>query len=102
VAAGLGAGAGLGVDLPQAFRALAERGITRVLVEGGAQIAAALLRADLVDRIAWFHAPGVMGADGWPAAQAFGISALAAMPRFVRVASRPVGDDIFTELRRAA
>ena len=91
-----------GVDLAQAFGALAQRGVTRVLVEGGAQLAAALLRADLVDRIAWFHAPTVMGGDGWPAAQAFGIKALAAMPRFVREAATPVGSDMLTELRRAA
>jgi diaminohydroxyphosphoribosylaminopyrimidine deaminase / 5-amino-6-(5-phosphoribosylamino)uracil reductase len=91
-----------GVDLAQAFAAIARRGITRVLVEGGAQLAAALLRADLVDRIAWFHAPAVMGDDGWPAAQAFGIQALAAMPRFVRDAATPVGEDMLTELRRAA
>ena len=32
-----------------------------------------MLRADLVDRIAWFHAPAIMGGDGWPAVQAFGI-----------------------------
>lgn len=96
----VGAGQGLGVDLPQALQALAQRGITSVLVEGGAQLAAALLRDDLVDRIAWFHAPAVMGADGWPAAQAFGIAHLAAMPRFVRSATRPVGQDVLTELRR--
>jgi diaminohydroxyphosphoribosylaminopyrimidine deaminase / 5-amino-6-(5-phosphoribosylamino)uracil reductase len=94
------AGAGLGVDLGLGFRALAERGITRLLVEGGGQIAAAVLRADLADRLAWFHAPAVMGADGWPAAQAFGVSALAAMPRFVRLAAEPMGDDMLTELRR--
>lgn len=94
--------ASLGVDLSQALQALARRGITRVLVEGGAQLAAALLRADLVDRIAWFHAPAVMGGDGWPAAQPFGVQALAAMPRFVRAAATPVGADMLTELRRAA
>jgi diaminohydroxyphosphoribosylaminopyrimidine deaminase/5-amino-6-(5-phosphoribosylamino)uracil reductase len=92
----------LGVDLPAALAAIAERGITRLLVEGGAQIAAALLRADLVDRLAWFHAPGVMGGDGFPAAQAFGVAELSAMPRFSRVASRPVGNDMLTELRRPA
>jgi diaminohydroxyphosphoribosylaminopyrimidine deaminase/5-amino-6-(5-phosphoribosylamino)uracil reductase len=92
----------LGVDLPAALAAIAERGITRLLVEGGAQIAAALLRADLVDRLVWFHAPGVMGGDGFPAAQAFGVTELSTMPRFSRVASRPVGDDMLTELRRAA
>lgn len=96
-----GAGAGLGVDLLLGLQALAQRGITRLLVEGGAQLAAALLRADLVDHIAWFHAPTVMGADGWPAAQAFGVTALAAMPRFVREATNPVGADVLTELRRA-
>jgi diaminohydroxyphosphoribosylaminopyrimidine deaminase/5-amino-6-(5-phosphoribosylamino)uracil reductase len=91
-----------GVDLAAALAALGVRGITRVLVEGGAQLAAALLRADLVDRIAWFHAPTVMGADGWPAAQAFGSEKLAAMPRFVRTSSLELGEDMLTELRRAA
>ena len=66
-------GAMAGVDLAKGLAALAEAGLTRVLVEGGAKIAAALLRADLVDRIAWFHAPSVMGGDGWPAVQAFGM-----------------------------
>ena len=92
----------IGIDLAQGLRALAEAGITRLLVEGGAQLAAALLRADLVDRIAWFHAPAIMGGDGWPAAQAFGVASLDAMPRFVRVAAHPLGPDMLTELRRAA
>jgi diaminohydroxyphosphoribosylaminopyrimidine deaminase/5-amino-6-(5-phosphoribosylamino)uracil reductase len=95
-------GADAGVDLHQGLRALADRGITRLLVEGGAQLAAALLRADLVDRLVWFHAPGVMGGDGWPAAQAFGVRTLAEMPRFDRQAATQVGDDMLTELRRAA
>jgi diaminohydroxyphosphoribosylaminopyrimidine deaminase/5-amino-6-(5-phosphoribosylamino)uracil reductase len=95
-------GADAGVDLHQGLRALADRGITRLLVEGGAQLAAALLRADLVDRLAWFHAPGVMGGDGWPAAQAFGVRSLAEMPRFVREAATQLGDDMLIELRRAA
>ena len=94
--------AGEGIDLAAGLIALAGEGITRVLVEGGAQLAAALLRADLVDRVAWFHAPSVMGADGWPAAQAFGIQALAAMPRFERSFAMPLGADMLTEFRRAA
>ena len=92
----------MGVDLGDGLAALAERGITRLLVEGGAQIAAALLRADLVDRISWFHAPGIMGGDGWPAAQAFGVEKLAGMPHFVRDGVVAVGTDVMTELRRAA
>jgi diaminohydroxyphosphoribosylaminopyrimidine deaminase/5-amino-6-(5-phosphoribosylamino)uracil reductase len=96
------AGAEPGVDLGAGLRALAAAGLTRVLVEGGAQVAASLLRADLVDRVAWFHAPAMMGGDGWPAVQAFGVAALAEMPRFQRTASLPCGDDVLTELRRTA
>ncbi len=94
------AGAEHGIDLAAGMQALGAAGLTRVLVEGGAQIAGALLRAGLVDRVAWFHAPSVMGGDGWPAAQAFGTTALDGMPRFQRVGSREVGDDMLTEFSR--
>ena len=96
------AGGERGVDLRAALTALGSAGLTRVLVEGGAQLAAGLLRDGLVDRIAWFHAPGIMGGDGWPAAQAFGVVALAAMPRFTRTGIRAVGDDMLTEFAVAA
>jgi diaminohydroxyphosphoribosylaminopyrimidine deaminase/5-amino-6-(5-phosphoribosylamino)uracil reductase len=95
-------GSDAGIDLGAGLTALAEAGITRLLVEGGAKVAAALLRAGLVDRIAWFHTPGVMGADGWPAAQAFGVERLAAMPRFARHRVTPIGDDVLTEFRKVA
>lgn len=89
-----------GVDIAAGLAALAGRGITRLLVEGGARLAATLLRADLVDRLAWFHAPAVMGGDGVAAAQAFGVTALAAMPRFRRLRVTMAGDDVLTELQR--
>jgi len=95
-------GISAGIDLAAGLAALAAAGITRLLVEGGAKIAAALLRADLVDRLAWFHAPAVMGADGWPAAEAFGVERLALMPRFAPYRVIPVGADVLTELRRTA
>ena len=61
------------------------------------RLAAGLLRAGLIDRLAWFHAPAVMGADGHPAAEGLRLAALAAMPRFRRVAVRPLGADLLTE-----
>jgi diaminohydroxyphosphoribosylaminopyrimidine deaminase/5-amino-6-(5-phosphoribosylamino)uracil reductase len=94
------AGAETGVDPSQALTALSSVGLTQILVEGGAQLAASLLRANLVDRIAWFHAPAVMGGDAWPAVQAFGVERLDAMPRFSRVAETPLGDDMLTEFVR--
>ncbi len=45
------------IDLAGLLAALGERGITRVLCEGGSRIAAALLRDGLVDRLVWFRAP---------------------------------------------
>jgi len=89
-----------GLDLAALLGALAQRGITRVMAEGGAGLAAALIRADLVDRIAWFHAPAVMGGDGLPSVQALPLATLSAMPRYRRVSSRPLGPDWLTELER--
>jgi diaminohydroxyphosphoribosylaminopyrimidine deaminase/5-amino-6-(5-phosphoribosylamino)uracil reductase len=93
-------GSPAGVDLKAAMTAMGSAGLTRVLVEGGGQLAAALLRADLVDRIAWFHAPAVMGGDGWPAVQGFGVETLDQMPRFRRDCETVVGDDMVSEYTR--
>ena len=89
-----------GIDLTSGLRALASQGLTRVLVEGGGQIAASLLRADLVDRLAWFHAPGIMGSDGIPGVRGFGMEKLAMMPRFTRHAVTRAGGDLLTEFKR--
>jgi len=91
-----------GIDPAAALTALAEDGLTAILVEGGASVAAAFLRAGLVDRLAWFHAPSILGADGFPAVQATGIASLAELHRFVRVAQRPLGDDLLTEFSKIA
>jgi diaminohydroxyphosphoribosylaminopyrimidine deaminase/5-amino-6-(5-phosphoribosylamino)uracil reductase len=89
------------IDLHAALRALAAVGLTRILAEGGAGVAAALFAAGAVDRIAWFHAPSVMGDDGLPATRAFGVAALADLPRYERIAVTPLGADVLTEFRRS-
>ncbi len=89
-----------GLDLPSLLRALGRRGVTRVLAEGGAGLAAALLRQGLVDRLVWFHAPAVMGGDGHPALEGLRLAALSAMPRFRRTAQRALGDDMLSEFER--
>lgn len=90
------------ISLIEALRALAERGLTRVLVEGGSHLAAGLLRERLVDRISWLRAPSLIGGDGLPAARAFGVDHLAAAPRFVRAGLIRVGDDVLETYRRSA
>lgn len=91
-----------GVDPAQALAALASEGLTTVLVEGGAQLAASLLRVGLVDRIAWFHAPGVLGQDAYAAVQALDVAAIEEMPRFKRRATHGLGADVLSEFERAA
>ena len=65
------------VDLEAAFQRLAEEGLTTVLVEGGGQLAAALLRADLVDEVHWLLAPRLIGSDGKPGLGPLGLTRLA-------------------------
>lgn len=48
-------------DLPQVFKKLADEKITSVLVEAGQNLASALLRENLVDKIAIFIAPKILG-----------------------------------------
>lgn len=82
------------VDLNSGLAALGARGLTRLLVEGGGALAASCLLSAVVDRIYWFRAAGVMGDDGIGAASGFGVVDPAAMARFARVDSLPVGTDM--------
>ena len=72
---------------------LADQGITRLLVEGGAAIATAFLRAQLVDRLYLFDAPLLIGADGQPATHSLAVRRLGDARRWRRVAERLLEDD---------
>jgi diaminohydroxyphosphoribosylaminopyrimidine deaminase/5-amino-6-(5-phosphoribosylamino)uracil reductase len=84
---------GEAAGMPRVLAALAGRGITRLLVEGGAGVAAALLRAHLVDRLHLFTAPLVLGAESLPSVGQLGLDRLADAPRWRRVEGRALGDD---------
>jgi len=87
------------IDLAAALGALGERGITRLLVEGGARLAAAFFRARLIDRLVWVHAPLVIGGGGIPAIAGFDLAALADAPAFERRSMETIGDDVLTTFR---
>jgi diaminohydroxyphosphoribosylaminopyrimidine deaminase/5-amino-6-(5-phosphoribosylamino)uracil reductase len=93
---------GAGVGPEAAMAALGAAGLTHILAEGGASIAASLLRANLVDRLAWFQAAAVMGGDGLPAVQALGTAALSELRRFRRVAESAAGADLLQEFALVA
>ena len=90
------------IDMPAMLRELGQRGVTRLLVEGGARVHASLLSCELVDRMEVFTAPLVLGGDARPAAAAMALSDLAQAPRFERVASRRLGPDLLESFARKA
>jgi len=87
-------------ELEAALEALRKEGLQRVLVEGGGQVAGAFLRRGLVERIEWFRAPIVLGAEGRPGIGALAVSELEAAPRFRRTEVRPVGVDLWERYER--
>jgi diaminohydroxyphosphoribosylaminopyrimidine deaminase/5-amino-6-(5-phosphoribosylamino)uracil reductase len=89
------------IDLPLAMTMLAQMGLTRVMVEGGARVVATFMHANLVDRLVWFRAPSIMGADGLAAVQPIGVEVLEAMPKFRLTDLCRVGDDVMETYTRA-
>lgn len=90
------------VDLDAALSALAKTGIRTLLVEGGGQLAAAFLRAGLIDRLEWFTAPILIGGDGRSCVAALELSRMADVLRFERVALEELGPDLHETFERAA
>lgn len=64
-----------GESLPEMLAGLAAQGALRVLAEGGAGLAADLLKHDLVDRLLWYTAPIVIG-KGRSGVEDFGLERL--------------------------
>lgn len=81
-------------------KALAARGLTRVLVEGGGQVAASFLKAGLIDRISAYRAGLVLGADGRSAVGELALPHLHSAARFSLLSSRVVGGDTLECWRR--
>ncbi len=79
---------------------LGERGLTRVLCEGGGRLAAALIEDDLVDEVVCYTAGLVLGADAIPAIAAIEVAALQLAPRFRLLEATPIGPDLRSRWRR--
>src|SRR5690625_992256 len=90
------------LSLADALQVLGRRGLTRVFCEGGGQLAASLLAAGLVDRIALFAAGRTIGGDGVPSIGAFGIEAHRDAPGFVLDRVERIGADALSWWSAAA
>ncbi len=90
-------GPGGHVGLGALLRALAARGIVSVLIEGGGELAAAALRARVVDRLLVVSAPLLLGGDGRPMLGPLGVGRLARAPRMADATWTRLGPDLLVE-----
>jgi diaminohydroxyphosphoribosylaminopyrimidine deaminase/5-amino-6-(5-phosphoribosylamino)uracil reductase len=90
-----------GLDLSAVLRTLAEKGITRLLVEGGARVASAFVSPGLVDEVWLLRGSDAIGADGVAALGALPISVLSESPAFKLRASEKLQQDTLNIYERA-
>ncbi len=93
-------GPGGALDPNAMLAALGGLGALEAMCEGGGRLAAALLKADLVDRLVWVQAGVAIGSEGLPSLGPLGLERLAAAPRFELVRSERIGGDVLSEWRR--
>jgi diaminohydroxyphosphoribosylaminopyrimidine deaminase / 5-amino-6-(5-phosphoribosylamino)uracil reductase len=82
-----------GLDISAVLKLLAERGVTRLMVEGGPRLAAALLAADRIDEAVLFRSAKVVGAGSIDALDGLPLTALTDSPRLMSISSEVVGAD---------
>ncbi|MCI4664038.1 MAG: bifunctional diaminohydroxyphosphoribosylaminopyrimidine deaminase/5-amino-6-(5-phosphoribosylamino)uracil reductase RibD [Neomegalonema sp.] len=93
-------GADGALDPAAMLGALGRYGHIEAMCEGGGKLSAALLKADLVDRLVWVQAGIAIGAEGRPALGQLMLDRLAAAPSLELVHMEPIGCDVLTEWRR--
>lgn len=86
-------------DIAVVLQTLAERGVTRLLVEGGAAVHAALLDRGLADRIELFRAPVILGGAGHAAVDPLAALGIEETPRLVPLGTRQFGVDVLESYR---
>jgi len=89
------------IDLTEALRLLAGRGITRLMVEGGPMVAASFVAADLVDEAALLRGARMIGPTGIDALDAMPLSALTASPRLRSRGIEAAGEDTIETFERS-
>jgi diaminohydroxyphosphoribosylaminopyrimidine deaminase/5-amino-6-(5-phosphoribosylamino)uracil reductase len=90
-----------GLDLAAVLHALSEKGITRLLVEGGARVASSFVAAGLVDEVWLLRGQDAVGADGIAALDALPLTSITQSPAFQRRASETLQKDTLTIYERA-
>ena len=89
-----------GLDLPAVLHALAEKGITRLMVEGGSRVASSFVAANLVDEVWLLRGREAVGADGVAALHALQLTAITQSSDFKVRASEALQNDTLTIYER--
>jgi diaminohydroxyphosphoribosylaminopyrimidine deaminase/5-amino-6-(5-phosphoribosylamino)uracil reductase len=90
-----------GLDLPAVLRALSDKGITKVMVEGGARVASSFVAGGLVDEVWLLRSEQAIGTDGVPALDALPLTTITQSPSFKLRASETLAKDTLTIYERA-
>lgn len=90
------------INLQAALKALGTRGVTRLLVEGGREIATALLQENLVDEVCFLRGPATLGADGVTAFADRTVEDVIGDPDFEVMERKTSGEDDLLWLRHKA
>lgn len=90
-----------GLDLLAVLNTLAERGITRLLAEGGARVASSLVAAGLVDEFWLLRGPEPIGTAGVAALERLPLASITQSPGFRVRGSESFDKDTLTVYERA-
>jgi diaminohydroxyphosphoribosylaminopyrimidine deaminase/5-amino-6-(5-phosphoribosylamino)uracil reductase len=90
-----------GLDVSAVLHALAEKGITRLMVEGGGRVASSFVTADLVDEVWLLRGREAVGAGGVAALDALPLTIITQSPGFKLRASESLDKDTLTIYERA-
>lgn len=85
------------LDLAEVMQTLGNRGVTRVLCEAGARLSAAMVKAELVDRLVHFQSGKIIGHDGIPVIGPLNLDNLRDAPKFKMVSTQVCGPDSYSE-----
>jgi diaminohydroxyphosphoribosylaminopyrimidine deaminase/5-amino-6-(5-phosphoribosylamino)uracil reductase len=88
------------IDPADALRHLAGAGLTRILCEGGGQLAAALIHAGLVTDVVAYAAGKLIGSEGLAALGPLGLTRLGDAPAFDLAETARLGADVMTRWTR--
>jgi diaminohydroxyphosphoribosylaminopyrimidine deaminase / 5-amino-6-(5-phosphoribosylamino)uracil reductase len=90
-----------GLDLTEVLHALADRGITRLLVEGGSRVASSFVAANLVDEFWLLRGPDAIGTDGVAVLDALPLTTITQSSAFRVRASESLDRDSLTVYERS-